>query len=80
MIQLHNIIGLVGVVMVLVAYYLLQVGKLAAHGFLYSLLNAVSSCFILWSLFHAWNLSAALIEICWLIISAYGLIKYFKQN
>ncbi len=70
-----NYIGLVGVVLVLVAYLLLQVERMSAKSVMYSFLNAIGSVFILVSLYYHWNLASGVIEIVWLIISLYGLIK-----
>jgi hypothetical protein len=70
-----NTIGIIGVVMVLVAYLLLQIDKLPQGSITFSLLNFVGSIFILVSLYFTWNLASGIIEIAWLIISLFGLIK-----
>ncbi len=71
----YNAIGMVGVVLILVAYLLLQIDRLGQDSVLYSLLNAVGACFILVSLYYSWNLASGVIEIAWLIISLFGLGK-----
>ncbi len=70
-----NAIGIVGVVMVLVAYFLLQIDKLSQDSITFSLLNFLGSIFILVSLYFTWNLASGVIEIAWLIISFFGLGK-----
>lgn len=70
-----NPIGIVGVVLVLVAYLLLQLDRLSQDSVSYSLLNTVGSIFILYSLFFFWNLASGVIEISWLVISLFGLVK-----
>ena len=70
-----NILGIFGVFLVLLAYVLLQVGKMKAAWISYSLLNALGSGLILISLYFYWNLASGVIEIAWFIISLYGLIK-----
>lgn len=71
--QIANIIGIFGVIFILLAYFLLQTNRLAPHKFLYSGMNLVGALMILFSLYFDWNLSAALVEGAWAIISLYGL-------
>lgn len=77
-----NIIGLAGVFMVLIAYFFLQIEKMSADTITYSVLNLVGSIFILFSLCYHWNLSSFVIEIAWLAISLYGLVRsiYHRFN
>lgn len=69
-------IGVVGVVLVLVLYLLLQLNKLSSHSFWFSSLNMVASGFVLISLVYSWNLPSFIIEIAWLAISLYGVVKW----
>ncbi len=75
-----NIIGLIGVALIMVTYFLLQVEKISARGLGYSILNLVGAVLIMVSLFYYWNLSAFIIEICWILISFYGIIRYFTRR
>ena len=75
MVELSDIIGLIGVVLVLVAYLLLQMQRLQPEHISYLLMNCLGSVFILISLYYKWNLSAALVEIAWFAISAFGIVK-----
>lgn len=80
-----NIIGIMGVVLVLMAYFFLQINKLNQSAFLYSLLNFFGSVLILISLCYTWNLASGIIEICWLLISLFGcskaiFLKYKMRN
>ncbi|MCH9770474.1 MAG: hypothetical protein K0U12_06305 [Gammaproteobacteria bacterium] len=70
-----NVIGIVGVVLVLLAYCLLQLGRMSQFSVSYSLINLIGSVLLLISLFVHWNLASVVIEIAWLIISIYGLVK-----
>jgi hypothetical protein len=72
-VALHEIVGNVGVVAILVAYALLQLGRLDGRGWRYAALNAVGAALILYSLTHAFNQSAFLIESAWLVISLFGI-------
>lgn len=69
-------IGVVGVVLVLVLYLLLQLNKLSSNSFWFSFLNMVASGFVLISLIYSWNLPSVMIEIAWLAISLYGVVKW----
>ena len=73
-----NIIGVIGVILVLTAYLLLQLDRLSQDAISYSLLNVVGSILILYSLYFYWNLASGIIETAWLIISLYGLIKSIR--
>lgn len=70
-----DIIGCVGTLIILVAYALLQARRLKADGVLYSFLNVAGAAMILVSLYYVWNVAAVVMEVTWLIISAYGLGK-----
>jgi paired small multidrug resistance pump len=71
----YDIAGLAGVAVMLWAFYLLQAGKLQGHSFAYQLMNAVGAGAVLLSLVHDFNLSAFVIETCWVVISVYGMIR-----
>jgi hypothetical protein len=73
--SIPNLVGLVGVGMVLMAYLFLQVGKISSDKPTYSLINLLASSAILYSLLYEWNLPAFLMEAAWAGISAYGLWK-----
>ena len=73
--EFHDIVGTVGVVLVVGMYSLLQLGKISSERLLFSVLNGFGSAFILFSLYFEFNLSAALIEGCWLVASVYGFFR-----
>jgi len=75
-----NFIGIIGVVLILVAFFFLQLGKISSQKFLYPFLNMLGAIGILISLIYEWNPSAFLIESAWVLISIYGLVKYAKQR
>lgn len=71
----HNVIGTVGVAFVLFAYFMMQLGKMAHNGILFSGMNLIGSAFIMVSLYFDFNLASVIIEISWLFISLFGLTK-----
>jgi hypothetical protein len=82
--NLPDIIGMSGVFIVLWYYFLLQIGKAKAEGFLFSFANLVGSILILISLWFNWNLSSVVIEVAWFLISlcatARALFYYSKKK
>ncbi|HET6669390.1 MAG TPA: hypothetical protein VFH15_04070 [Pyrinomonadaceae bacterium] len=70
-----DIAGLVGVVLIIFAYLLLQLGKLPSTAPSYSLLNAVGAFLVMVSLFFDFNFSAFLMEAFWFLISVFGLLR-----
>jgi hypothetical protein len=76
----YDIIGVVGGIAFVVAYFGNVGGWLAANRLPYLLLNLAGAGFILYSLFWEWNFSAAFIEIFWIAITLYGLGRYFFRS
>lgn len=76
----HDLLGNIGVVLILATYLLLQLEKLSATSLLYSATNGLGALLILVSLIYEFNLSAFIIEAFWLLISIYGLVRYFLRN
>ena len=76
----HDLLGIIGVVLILTTYMLLQLEKLSATSFLYSAANGLGASLILVSLIYEFNLSAFIIEAFWLLISIYGIVRYFSRN
>jgi len=75
---LVDFLGLIGVVIIVVAYLLLQLGKLSSNALAYSLLNAIGASLIVLSLLFNFNLSALLMEVFWVLISLFGVYRYFR--
>jgi hypothetical protein len=70
-----DLIGNVGVLLMVIAYLLLQLEKLSSSALSYLLLNTVGAILVIISLRFRFNLSAFLMEAFWLLISLYGLAK-----
>jgi len=71
----HDLLGNMGVVLIVVSYLLLQMEKLTSQSFIYLIVNGIGASFILVSLIGEFNLSAFLVESFWVLISVYGLFK-----
>lgn len=75
-----TIIGLTGALLVLLAFLLLQAGKLHGNRPVYQLMNAIGAAGIIASLLYQFNLAAMLLEIAWLAISMYGLARGSRKR
>lgn len=75
---LVDLLGLIGVVLIVVTYLLLQLEKLRSNDLAYSLFNAIGASLIVASLLVNFNLSALLMEVFWVLISCIGIFRYFR--
>lgn len=75
---LLDLVGNVGVVVLMIAYLMLQLNKLRSDDLAYSLLNAIGASLIVLSLLVNFNLSALLMEVFWVLISFIGIFRYFR--
>lgn len=70
--------GVVGMLITLLAYFLLQAQKLHGNGLTYQLMNALGALGVALSLlfgqFSVANLPALVLEVAWLAISIYGMV------
>lgn len=72
----HDWAGYIGVVLVLLAFLLLQAHKLHGNGLTYQLMNVFGALGVLLSLvFGSFNTSAFVMEAVWLLISIYGIVR-----
>ena len=67
--------GLFGVLLILLAYFLLQAGRMRGDALPYQLMNAAGAVLVLVSLLYAFNLSAFVMEAAWLAVSIYGIVR-----
>lgn len=73
-----DLIGNIGVVVLMITYLMLQLNRLSSDGLAYSLLNAIGASLIIVSLLVDFNLSAFLMEVFWVLISFVGIYRYFR--
>ena len=76
---LHNIIGNVGVVLIVGSYFLVQVGKMSATKINYTAANGLGAVFIMFTLYFDFNLSSFIIEVFWLLISLVGMARIYLE-
>ena len=75
--DLFDLAGFIGVLLIVIAYLLLQIDRLPSSSLSFSLLNAAGSLLIMLSLVFKFNVSAFLIEVFWFLISLLGFTKWF---
>lgn len=73
--SLFNVVGLVGVVVYLGSYFILQAGLIRGQSYGYAGLNLFAACCVLFSLQQNFNLSAAIGQISWIAISIVGMLR-----
>ena len=71
----YDLVGTTGVVMILVAYFLAQTQRISSQSLGYSVINLVGSVLIAISLVYDFNLASFIIEIAWISISIYGIVR-----
>jgi len=77
---LHDVIGNLGVVMIVGSYFLVQIGKMSGTGLPYTSLNGLGAALIMVSLYYNFNLSAFIIELFWILISVIGMVRIFLER
>lgn len=76
----YDLVGSAGVFTIILTYILLQTGRIKSDTLSYSLLNAVGALLVIISLLYSFNFSAFIVEFFWVLISIYGVIKYFLKK
>lgn len=76
----YDILGTLGVAVIILTYVLLQIERVRSDQLIYSLLNAIGAALILVSLYFDFNLPSVVVEGFWLVISLFGIGKYFMKR
>ena len=74
----YDFVGFAGTLAILVAFFLLQAGKLDGNGRTYQLLNLFGAAAILVTLLGSFNVAVFVLETAWVLVSAYGLWRSRK--
>jgi len=72
---LLEITGVMGFIFYMLAYGLLQMGKISGQSYCFTLLNITAASLVLISLVHQFNLASMLIQLAWIAISLVGLCR-----
>ena len=73
-------LGILGVVIYMVSYVFLNAGYITGHGYHYTLMNMAAAICVLASLSQSFNLASAMIQICWIAISLFGLARLRRER
>lgn len=74
----HDWVGYLGVLLILLAYLLLQAAKLQGNGLVYQLMNVFGAIGVILSLSFGLgpiNWPAFLMELAWIIIGVFGIVR-----
>lgn len=78
--QWHDLVGNLGVLLIVGSYFWMQIGRISGQSPVYSLVNGAGAAFILVSLYYNFNLSAVIIESFWLVFSLMGAVLSLRKT
>jgi len=78
--QLLELVGIVGFVFYMLAYGLLQLGKISSQCYSFTLINMLAAFLVLISLTNQFNLASALIQVSWIAISIVGVFRIWSTG
>ena len=76
----YDLLGTLGVVMILACYFLIQIGRIDSEKLSFSIINGLGASFILVSLYYEFNFASVLIEGFWVLISLIGIVRYVYRQ
>jgi hypothetical protein len=75
-----DIIGMLGTILIVVVYLLMQLNKMDARSFSFNLINLFGAVLLFISLCVNFNLASMVIEVFWILASLIGLYNYYKKT
>jgi len=80
--QFHwsDIVGNIGVLLLVITYAMLQADKIDAKGFWYSFNNCMVAILLFVNLYFKPVLANITLEVFWLAISLYGIYKWYTKR
>jgi len=75
-----DIIGTIGVALIILAYGAVQTRKMRSEQLSYSVMNLIGAAMILVSLRYSFNLASVVIEVFWILISLWGIVLWFRHR
>lgn len=73
-------IGIVGSLLISLAYFGVSSGRMKGESPRFQLLNLSGAFMILYSLWFRPNAGAIIIEVLWVVIAVYSLVKYWRKR
>ncbi len=77
--MLFDVVGTLGVVIIIATYVLLQTERIRSDSLIYSALNAGGASMIAFSLVFNFNFPEFIVEIFWIAISVFGIVKALRR-
>ncbi|HQX26996.1 MAG TPA: hypothetical protein PKX38_03555 [Alphaproteobacteria bacterium] len=80
---LFSIAGIIGAGMCILAYFLLERGRLSADGMNYYAINGIGALLVLAAALYRYDsgdLGVAIQELCWIAVSLMGISKVYKAK
>jgi hypothetical protein len=77
---ISDVIGLIGVALLITTYALLQFDRIDPKGFWYSFNNMVVAILVTVSLLYSFNLASMVIEVFWFGLSVYGIWNFYRKR
>jgi hypothetical protein len=77
---LYDVAGLIGSAIVIIAYFATQASWFSANDPRFAWANLIGAALIIMSLTMDWNLAAFVMEIFWILISIFGLVRHYAHR
>jgi predicted membrane protein len=78
--SISDAVGMLGTLLVVLAYFLLQLERTDPKGLSYNLLNLLGALLLLFSLCFTFNLASFVIELFWIAASLIGMWRYWRRR
>lgn len=78
--DIFQLIGLLGMICIVAAYFLLQIGHINGETLAYQTINLIGAILLIISLLEHFNLGSFLIEVFWIFITFFGFYKIYKKR
>ncbi len=78
--DIFQLIGLLGMICIVAAYFLLQIGRINSETLAYQTINLIGAILLIISLLEHFNLGSFLIEVFWIFITFFGFYKIYKKR
>lgn len=74
--MIYQVIGIIGSMLIIYAFYSIQ--KKECNKYYYNIINLIGAILLSISLINNPNIGSIIIEFFWIIISVYGIKKYYR--
>ncbi|MBR8464860.1 hypothetical protein KDE13_00605 [Campylobacter sp. faydin G-140] len=78
--DIFQFIGFLGMICIVLGYFLLQADRISNDDMLYQVINLVGAILLIISLCVHFNLGSFMIEVFWIFITIYGIVKIYKRK